>query len=118
MKIRELRVRTVRVPMREPHRTASGTVEDSPLVLADALTDSGIEGHSITFTYTAAALEPVATFMRNVAPLVAGENLAPLEVERKLARRFRLLGARRALWAWRWRASTWRCGTLWRGRTT
>ena len=31
--IRELRVRAVRVPMPEPHRTASGVVAESPLVL-------------------------------------------------------------------------------------
>lgn len=92
MKIRELRITPVRVPMREPHRTASGTVEESPLVLADAVTDEGVEGHSIVFTYTAAALDPVAAFMRNLAPLVVGEALAPVAIERNLARRFRLLG--------------------------
>ncbi len=92
MKIRELRVRPVRVPMKEPHRTASGTVAESPLVLADIVTDDGVEGHSIVFTYTAVALEPVAALMRNLAPLVVSEPLAPRELERKLAARFRLLG--------------------------
>ena len=52
--IRGLRVRTVRVPMTEPHRTASGVVSESPLVLTDAITDQGVVGHSIVFTYTAA----------------------------------------------------------------
>jgi mandelate racemase len=92
MKIRELRVRGVRVPMREPHRTASGTVMESPLVLIDAIVDGGLEGHAIVFTYTAAALEPVATLVRNMATLVVEEPLAPLVVEHKLAQRFRLLG--------------------------
>jgi hypothetical protein len=31
--VQELRVRTVRVPLQEPHRTASGVVAESPLVL-------------------------------------------------------------------------------------
>lgn len=91
-KIRELRVRTVRVPMTPPHRTASGTVSESPLVLTDAVTDSGVAGHSITFTYTTAALEPTAGFLRNLEPLVKGEPLAPGHIEQKLAGRFRLLG--------------------------
>lgn len=35
MTIRGLRVRAVDVPMRHPHRTASGTITSSPLVLTD-----------------------------------------------------------------------------------
>ena len=60
IKIRELRVRRAPVPMAAPHWTASGTVEESPLVLADAITDAGVEGHAIVFTYTLAALMFVA----------------------------------------------------------
>jgi len=90
--IRELRVRAVRVPMPEPHRTASGVVAESPLVLIDAITDGGIAGHGIVFTYTAAALRPVADLVVNFEPLVKGEPLAPREIADKLAARFRLLG--------------------------
>ncbi|HEY2019416.1 MAG TPA: enolase C-terminal domain-like protein [Bryobacteraceae bacterium] len=90
--IQELRVRTVRVPMQEPHRTASGTVTESPLVLTDLITDAGITGHSIVFTYTAAALQPTADLIRNLAPLLKDQPLAPREIEQMLSRRFRLLG--------------------------
>ena len=90
--IRELRVRTVRVPMQIPHSTASGVITESPLVLTDVITDEGVVGHSIVFTYTAAALEPTASLIRNFAPLLNGEPLAPREIEHKLARRLRLLG--------------------------
>lgn len=90
--VRELRVRTVRVPMQEPHRTASGIVGESPLVLTDVVTNQGLTGHSIVFTYTAAALGPTADLIRSLEPLLKGEPLAPVEIERKLARRFRLLG--------------------------
>jgi len=76
----------------QPHRTASGAVTESPLVLTDLVTDDGIIGHSIVFTYTADALEPTASFIRNLEPLLKGEPLAPAEIEHKLARRFRLLG--------------------------
>ena len=78
--------------MDPPHQTASGTVSESPLVLADITTDGGVTGHSITFTYTAAALKPVADFMANLAPLIEGQVLAPRELEQTLAKRFRLLG--------------------------
>ncbi|MGE5337856.1 MAG: enolase C-terminal domain-like protein [Gemmatimonadota bacterium] len=91
-KIVGLRVRAVRVPMTEPHQTASGVITESPLVLTDAMTDAGSVGHSIVFTYTAAALKPTAELIRNLEPLVKGEMLAPAELENKLARRFRLLG--------------------------
>jgi len=90
--IRELRVRTVRVPMAEPHQTASGVVAESPLVLTDVVTDGGIVGHSIVFTYTSVALKPTADLIRNLAPLVQGEALAPIELEQRLAKRFRMLG--------------------------
>lgn len=91
-RIRELRVRAVRVPMAEPHRTASGVIAESPLVLTDAITDTGISGHSMVFTYTPAALGPTAELIRNLESLVKNEPLAPAEIEQKLARRFRLLG--------------------------
>jgi len=91
-RILELRVRAVRVPMDPPHRTASGVVAESPLVLADITTDAGVTGHSITFTYTPAALKPVADLMTNLAPLIEGQALAPRELEQSLAKRFRLLG--------------------------
>lgn len=90
--IKEFRVRAVRVPMAEPHQTASGVVAESPLVLTDVVTDTGVTGHSMVFTYTPAALKPTAELIRNIESLVRGEALAPAEIEQNLARRFRLLG--------------------------
>ena len=55
-------------------------------------TDDGVIGHSLVFTYTAAALTPLADLIRNFEPLVQGQPLAPIELEQSLARRFRLLG--------------------------
>ena len=90
--IKEFNVRAVRVPMREPHQTASGVITESPLVLTDVVTDTGITGHSMVFTYTPAALTPTAELIQNCAPLVQGDVLAPAEIEQKRAKRFRLLG--------------------------
>ena len=91
-KIKSLKVRAVRVPMAHPHRTAGGVVSESPLVLTDVLGDDGIVGHSVVFTYTTAALKPTAELIQNLEELVRGEELAPFEIEQKLASRFRLLG--------------------------
>jgi mandelate racemase len=91
-KIQGIRVRAVRVPMAEPHRTAGGVITESPLVFTDVMTDAGIVGHSMVFTYTPAALKPTADLIGNLEPLVKGEALAPAELESQLSRRFRLLG--------------------------
>jgi mandelate racemase len=91
-RIRALTVRAVRVPMEHPHQTASGTVSESPLVLTDVTTEDGTVGHSVVFTYAAAALKPTADLIRNLEPLIKGDALAPTEIEQKLRKRFRLLG--------------------------
>ncbi|OWK35466.1 mandelate racemase [Fimbriiglobus ruber] len=90
--VQEVRVRSVRVPMTEPHKTAGGIVAESPLILTDVVTDSGTIGHSLLFTYTPAALKPTAELIRNIEPLIKGEPLAPAEIEQKLTKKFRLLG--------------------------
>jgi mandelate racemase len=83
--------------MEEPHRTASGAVIESPLVLTDVVTEDGIVGHGIVFTYNIAALEPTAALVRNLEPLFKGEKVAPRDLELKLAHRFRLLGSKAIL---------------------
>src|SRR5579862_3748383 len=92
IRVRSLQARAVRVPMAHPHQTASGTVAESPLVLIDVATDQGVVGHGIVFTYTAAALQPTADLILNLAPLIEGDILAPAAIERKLTGRLRLLG--------------------------
>lgn len=92
LQIRELRVRAVKVPMAQPHRTASGTITESPLVLTDVVTEEGVVGHSYVFCYSALALKPTALLVKGLEPLIAGQRVAPLEIEQLLARRFRLLG--------------------------
>ncbi len=91
-KLRGIRVHAVRVPMQHPHQTASGVITESPLVLTDAITEDGILGHSVVFTYTSAALKPTAELIQNFEALIKGDALAPGEIEQKLAKRFRLLG--------------------------
>ncbi len=78
--------------MARSHKTASGTITESPLVLTDVLTEEGVEGHSYVFCYSALALKPVALLVKGLEDLVAGQPVAPLEIQQLLARRFRLLG--------------------------
>jgi mandelate racemase len=92
-RITRLDIRCVSVPLVEPHRTASGVVAASPLVLLSLHTDAGVTGQSITFTYTPAALKPTADLIANVEALVQGQPLAPATVWDMLQARFRLLGA-------------------------
>lgn len=92
MNITAFQVRCVNVPMAEPHRTASGVVAVSPLVLLNVHTDSGVQGHSITFSYSPAALKPLGELMKNLEPLVCGQALAPAVIGDQLQARFKLLG--------------------------
>ena len=90
--IKKIDVQAVRLPMETPHRTASGVVSESPLVLTELHTDQGVIGRSIVFTYTPIALEPVAKLVKNMWPLLDQQPLAPAALEQQLSSRFRLLG--------------------------
>ena len=92
MNITSFQVRCVSVPMPEPHRTASGVITVSPLVLLTVHTDAGVQGHSITFSYSPVALKPLGELMKNLEPLVTGQPLAPAAANERLQARFRLLG--------------------------
>ena len=91
-RVRELQVRAVNVPLRRPIRTASGTIDTAPLVLIDLHTDAGVVGRSYVFCYMPIALKPVAVMTANLESLIKGDVLAPMDIERKLQQRFRLLG--------------------------
>ena len=65
--------------MPSPHQTASGIVSESPLVLTDVITDDGVVGHSLVFTYTPAALKPTAELIRNMEALIKDDPLAPVD---------------------------------------
>jgi mandelate racemase len=91
--LKSLRARAVKVPMPRPHATSSGTITSSPLVLLDLETEEGVVGRSYVFCYTPLALAPVRELIMNLEPVVKGDPVAPLALEEKLRKRFRLLGA-------------------------
>ena len=92
MTIQEVVARPVSVPMPQPHRTASGTISESPLLLIDLILDDGTTGRSIVFTYTIAALEPMARLVQGMSEALMNQPLAPASLTDQLARRYRLLG--------------------------
>ena len=90
--VRGLDVRAVEVPMRRPLKTGSGEVSTAAMVLVDLLTEEGITGSSYLFCPTPLVLEPVAKLLSNLAPLIEGDPFAPVAIEGKLQKTFRLLG--------------------------
>lgn len=89
-----LRLRGVNVPMRRPLVTRGGTVGIAPLALVDLYTEQGVAGSTYLFCYTPLALQPVLQMLANLEPLLKGQPLAPLDLDRQLQRQFRLLGAK------------------------
>jgi mandelate racemase len=90
--ITAINVRTCLVPLDPPVQTASGEVAVAPLALIDITTSDGVAGSTYLFTYTPLALKPIADLLRNMARLVIGQRLAPIEIHDMLIKRFRLLG--------------------------
>lgn len=89
---RSLRCTPVSIPLEQPVRTASGVVTHAPVLLIDLLTDEGVQGRAYLFTYTPLVLKPLCTLVENLSALVQGLALAPLEIERTIDARLRLLG--------------------------
>src|SRR3712207_1172120 len=90
--IRGLVVHAVDVPMNRPLKTGGGEVGSAAMVLIDLLTEEGVTGCSYLFCPTPLVLKPRAKLLSNLIPLIEGELLAPVEIERKLQKTFRLLG--------------------------
>ncbi|MFK7995747.1 MAG: enolase C-terminal domain-like protein [Granulosicoccus sp.] len=86
-------VKTVLVPITPAHRTASGVVEKSPLVLVDIHCTGGLTGHAILFTYTPIALKPVADLVLGFGDMLVGQPLNPRALNQLLLQRTRLIGS-------------------------
>jgi len=92
IRIMRFRARPVVVPMNMPLQTSSGAVSSAPLVLVDCETDQGVRGHSYAFSITPLALKALCEMVTAMSEVVAGDELVPVDVERKLTTRFALLG--------------------------
>ncbi|MGY4463586.1 L-alanine-DL-glutamate epimerase-like enolase superfamily enzyme [Bradyrhizobium sp. LB13.1] len=92
IRIKRFNARPVIVPMNLPLKTSTGAVAKAPLVLIDCETDQGVRGHAYLFSITPSALKPLTAMVTEMSDLVAGDELLPFEIERKLTQRFTLLG--------------------------
>lgn len=92
LKIRSLTARAVNVEMSRPLMTSSGVIKTCPLVLIDLRTEEGIVGSSYVFCYSPMALAPVTQLIRSLEAVIQGDVVAPISIEQKLQKQFRLLG--------------------------
>ena len=92
MKIRNLRIRAVAAPMKRPLATSIASVTVAPLLLIDLETDAGIVGRSYLFALAKHHLPPLAKLVEAMGEMVKGDEVAPLDLERKLRARYALLG--------------------------
>jgi mandelate racemase len=90
--LRSLTARKVNVEMSRPLQTSSGVIRTCPLVLIDLQTEEGLTGRSYLFCYAPLALAPVASLVQSLEASLRGDPVAPLAIEQKLQRQFRLLG--------------------------
>lgn len=94
MKISHLTARAVVAPLDPPIRTASGHVTQAPLVLIDLTTDEGVTGRAYLFGYHAFTLKALRELVVQLGEMIKGDELAPVEIERKLRARMALFGTR------------------------
>jgi len=92
MKIRGIRVRAVAAPVKRPLATSTGLVGEAALLLLDLETDAGITGRAYLFGIGRHNLPPIARLVEAMAQMVAGDEVAPLDLERKLRAKYTLLG--------------------------
>ena len=95
--IRELRVWPVIAPLAVPLHTASGSIEQVPLLLLDLETEEGAIGRAYLFAFSLAALRSLNVLVREVGALLPGRALVPREIERAVRAQFTLLGGARGL---------------------
>ncbi len=94
MKIRDIQVRAVVAPLEPPVRTASGHVTQAPMLLIDLATDSGVIGRSYLFGYYAFTLAPLRELVRALGEMIKGDEVTPVELDKKLRARMALFGTR------------------------
>ena len=92
MKVRAIRARAVSAPIKRPLTTSVGTVSSAALLLIDLQTDEGITGRSYLFGIGKHNLPPIAKLVEAMAEMVKGDELSPLDLERKLRAKYALLG--------------------------
>ncbi len=84
--------------MNLPLGTSAVTVRSAPLLLIDLETEEGITGRTYLFCYSPLGAQLIARVLQELLSLVKGDAVDPAEIEVKLLRQFRLLGAQGVIW--------------------
>jgi mandelate racemase len=92
VKIRSIRARPVAAPLKRALVTSIAPVTAAALLLLDLETDQGIVGRSYLFGVAKHHLPAIAKLVEAMAAMLEGDELAPLDIERKLRARYALLG--------------------------
>jgi mandelate racemase len=92
MRITQIRSRAVSAPIRRPLTTSTGALTAAALLLIDLQTDAGVVGRSYLFSPGQQVLPAIAKLVEAMAEMVKGDEVAPLDIERKLRGRHTLLG--------------------------
>jgi mandelate racemase len=92
--IRSLRTVAVHVPMKRALGTSARRMDVAPLVLIDLDTEEGITGRTYVFCYLPAATIAVESILRDASARLKGDRVAPVDINAKLGRHFKLLGVR------------------------
>ena len=92
MRITRIDSRAVVAPMQRPLATSTGSLTAAALLLVDLETDAGIVGRTYLFAIGKHNLRPIAELVQAMAEMVKGDEVAPLDIERKLRARYTLLG--------------------------
>ena len=90
--IKSLQARAVLVPMTRPLHTSTGSITQVPFVLVDLTASTGATGRGYLFCVTPAALKSTVAMLDDLAPVIQGQPLAPVELFGMLEKRFTLLG--------------------------
>jgi mandelate racemase len=90
--IRALRATGVDVPMTYALGTSRARMTTAPLLLIDLLTEEGVTGRAYLFCYLRAAAPAIAKILEHAGSIVTGDPVTPLDLWRKLASRFALIG--------------------------
>jgi mandelate racemase len=90
--IRAIRSVGVEVPMTYALGTSRGVITKAPLLLIDLDTEEGVTGRSYLWCYFPAAMPAIAKILEEIARVVKGERIAPVDLWARLAERFALIG--------------------------
>ena len=80
--------------MPRPVRTASGTIDQFPLVLIDVATDNGVHGRAYAQIYLPELLPALQHTVAGLSEMITGMALVPRHVHAFLLRRCRLFGVK------------------------